>query len=231
MGSYTKIWIGSALTLLTVGAVAGLLLDAGAGLILLALGMASGTAVGIVAERGRLTSWAVLGGLVVVGSMGLAHLDGRLFIGVLLLLGLVSPPAVGTLLRREAAPRRPRSTTPSRRRHLLGQVPPQPEPGARSAGDARQLDVAALPAYDQPTLLAMAEHLRLLDDRELCRAWRRSYLVLDASVSPATRLAVVQLRQAYLDELGRRRPDALQAWFDAGGRAASGPDKFFLDAS
>jgi ABC-type transport system involved in cytochrome bd biosynthesis fused ATPase/permease subunit len=77
----------------------------------------------------------------------------------------------------------------------------------------------------------MADQLRALSDLELCRAWRRSFVELDAAASPATRLAVVQLRQAYLDELGRRRPDALQAWFDSGGRAASGPDKFFLDAS
>jgi len=230
VGTYTKIWIGSALTLLAAGAVTGLLLDPGTNLILLVLGMASGTAVGIVAERGRLRTWAILGGVVVVGSMGLAQLDGRLFVGVLVVLGLVSPPVVRPLLWGVASPHH-RPPTPSRRRHLLGQVPPQPGQGTRGARVARQLDAAALPAYDQPTLLAMAERLRLLDDRELCRAWRRSYLVLDASVSPATRLAVVQLRQAYLDELGRRRPDALQAWFDAGGRAASGPDKFFLDAS
>lgn len=230
MGTYTKIWIGSTLTLLAVGAVTGFLLDPGTDLILLVFGMVGGAAVGIVAERGRLSTWATLGGIVVVGSMGFARVDVSVFIGVVLVLGLLSPPVVRTLLPGAASPRHP-PPTPSRRRHLLGHVPPQPGTGTPSAGVARQLDAAALPAYDQPTLLAMAEQLRLLDDRELCRAWRRSYLVLDASVSAATRLAVVQLRQAYLDELGRRRPDALQAWFNAGGRAASGPDKFFLDAS
>ena len=229
MGTYSKIWIGSALTLLVVGDVTGFLLDPGTALILLVLGTASGTAVGIAAERGRLSTWALLGGVVVVGSMGLAQLDVRLFVGVLVILGLVSPPVVRPLLWGAASPHHRPPT--SRRGHLLGHVPPQPGPGMGRPGHAWQFDATALPAYDQPTLLAMAEHLRLLDDRELCRAWRRSYLVLDASVSPATRLAVVQLRQAYLDELGRRRPDALQAWFDAGGRAASGPDKFFLDAS
>ena len=68
--------------------------------------------------------------------------------------------------------------------------------------------------------------VRQLDDRALCLAWRHSYPMLMAARSPEERLAVVQRRQEYLDELHRRSPEGLAAWFAAGGRASSNPLPF-----
>lgn len=67
-----------------------------------------------------------------------------------------------------------------------------------------------------------------LSDEQLCRAWRRSFLVLERA-DPCLRLSVVELRAAYLDEMSRRHPRQLAAWMASGGRAASGPDKYFAE--
>ena len=80
------------------------------------------------------------------------------------------------------------------------------------------MPVAAVPAT--PSLDRMT-------DPELCQAWRRSFRALEGS--PADRLVVVQLRADYLDEMARRHPDRVEAWLAAGGRAAGGPDEYFVD--
>jgi hypothetical protein len=67
---------------------------------------------------------------------------------------------------------------------------------------------------------------RALTDEELCRQWRRSYVLLRYAVTDEEALQVVAMRQAYLDELEARRPDALQAWLASGARAAGGPDRY-----
>lgn len=229
MRTYTKTWIGTAAGLLAVGAVSSLLFDTGTALIMLALGLVTGAAIGIVAERGHVTAWAGWGALVTVGAAGLAHADVTIFAGVALMFAALSPPVVGLVTRATAGHGGPPAR--SRRGHLLWPVPLSAADAEHDSADLRQRENAMLQVHDEHSLRAMADQLRTLSDLELCRAWRRSFLVLDAAASPVIRLAVVQLRQAYLDELGRRRPDALQAWFDAGGRAASGPDRFFLDAS
>jgi hypothetical protein len=65
-----------------------------------------------------------------------------------------------------------------------------------------------------------------LDDEALCRAWRRSYLQLDASGIGSRRLAVVRLRELYLDELSRRHPAEVRQWLASGARAAGNPLPF-----
>jgi hypothetical protein len=69
-------------------------------------------------------------------------------------------------------------------------------------------------------------HVRAMDTDELCRGWRCSYLGLAAANRPHDLAEVLRVRQVYLDELHRRHPTALEAWFAAGGRAASGPERF-----
>ncbi len=68
--------------------------------------------------------------------------------------------------------------------------------------------------------------LRGLDDRQLCRLWRESFWVLRGSGPAGTKLCVVSLREACLDELERRHAAALHAWLDSGARASSGPEKY-----
>jgi hypothetical protein len=65
-----------------------------------------------------------------------------------------------------------------------------------------------------------------MTDQELCRAFRRSFVLLSRTVSLPERLRLVSLRQAYLDEMSRRDPGGFQFWLESGARAASGPDKF-----
>ena len=67
------------------------------------------------------------------------------------------------------------------------------------------------------------EQLRELADDELCLAWRRSFVALNAARSTADRLRVVEQRQRYLDELHRRSPAALTSWLVSGARAPSNP--------
>lgn len=81
-------------------------------------------------------------------------------------------------------------------------------------------------AADRLARLPDADTLGTLDDEALCRAWRRSFVHLSASRLPARRLEVVSLRQAYLDELARRHPTAVQHWLASGARAASNPMPF-----
>ncbi|HEY9335284.1 MAG TPA: hypothetical protein VIQ79_12705, partial [Kribbella sp.] len=65
--------------------------------------------------------------------------------------------------------------------------------------------------------------LARLDDEALCLEWRRSFFRLEAASTASARLAVVQERQRYLDELHRRSPDGLAAWFASGARASGDP--------
>jgi hypothetical protein len=65
--------------------------------------------------------------------------------------------------------------------------------------------------------------IRSLDDAALCLAWRRSFLLLQAARSAADSLVVVEQRQRYLDELDRRSPQGVMAWFSSGRRASGDP--------
>jgi len=70
-----------------------------------------------------------------------------------------------------------------------------------------------------------------LSDEALCQAWRRSFIALERTASVAGRSRVVAQRQRLLEELEHRHPVELQAWYDAGGRAASGPERFLRPQS
>jgi len=67
------------------------------------------------------------------------------------------------------------------------------------------------------------EELTALDDDELCLAWRRSFVMLNAAGSPGERLLLVEQRQRYLDELERRSPVGLASWLTSGARAPGNP--------
>lgn len=75
----------------------------------------------------------------------------------------------------------------------------------------------------------LPEMLSGLSDGELCRAWRRSFVLLHETRTEE-RLEVVALRAALLDEMTRRHPREVETWLASGGRAAGGPDRFFSDS-
>jgi hypothetical protein len=157
---------------------------------------------GVVTERvttGVRTGIAV--GVCLVAGAGLVA--GLGWLGVLILLGMVvTSPAVLSRLEtrwRTGAPRGPSFDT----------LPPEP------------MDDQAAPA---PTAEPeAAADLGMLDDAQLCLEWRRSFVRLEAVRGAAARLAVVQQRQRYLDELQRRHGSAFHAWLESGARASGNP--------
>jgi hypothetical protein len=75
-----------------------------------------------------------------------------------------------------------------------------------------------------------ADHLSVLaqclgDDR-LCAAWSESYVALQLAHSPAERLGLVNLRQAYLDELEARNGPGFRTWLRSGARPVGNPRAF-----
>ena len=107
-------------------------------------------------------------------------------------------------------------------------MPSAPPTRCRRTSETRSEPEAADPV-DEGCALTLPESLgplRGLDDRQLCRLWRESFWVLRASGPAGTKLCVVSLREACLDELERRHAAALHAWLDSGARASSGPEKY-----
>lgn len=231
MRSYLKIWVALGVPVLVAGTAVALVDSPGATALLFSFGAVAGVMVQLDRQHAlgekpsrprrarRAIGPALLAGLLLTGGLGLAMVDAQLFLGIVLVAAITSPPVVGLFaggghrpLELSVVPDDVIDLEPS-----FGRISP---PSIAPARLAVALDIEA----------TLAE-LPALSDLEVCRAWRRSFVLLDATISSADRLAIVQLREAYLDELGRRSPRALQAWFDAGGRAASGPDKFFREAS
>lgn len=65
-----------------------------------------------------------------------------------------------------------------------------------------------------------------MTDAQLCRAWRQSFWLMRDAQDPHQKLALVQLRQGFLDELETRDAGALEAWLASGARPSQGPDRF-----
>src|SRR4051794_39477276 len=99
-------------------------------------------------------------------------------------------------------------------------------PGVLDEPDAAQGGAGSLRALVPMAGMPGADGVPALDDHALCEAWRRSYVRLEASRAAATRLAVVGLRQLYLDELVRRHPAEVRRWLESGARAAGNPLPF-----
>ncbi len=135
---------------------------------------------------------------VLVAATGLALVAGPVAMPLALTLVLTSPSVVGLIRRR-----RPRwwavakTTTP---------VPVEPVP-------------AAVPEVS----FAAPEQL---NDAELCQAWRSTFTALERAGSVESRMRVVSMRAAYLDELERRHGDAFRAWIESGARAAGDPSRY-----
>jgi MFS family permease len=151
-----------------------------------------------------------------VGVVAVAGLVVVLRAGVLVVLlaaALSSPPLVAVLRGRFGA-KAPEAPT----------VRMEQSPTERPLDDLDESDwPGPNPVPVEPPLPMAPEDL---DDDALCWAWRRSYVVLQRSSSESTRLHVVEVRQAYLDELERRNAMGLTAWLASGARAAGNPSRF-----
>jgi hypothetical protein len=88
-----------------------------------------------------------------------------------------------------------------------------------------------VPPEPSPRPAPVIEDVEALDDAALCLAWRRSFLMLEGARNGQDRMALVEQRQRYLDELQRRWPSGVAAWLASGARASSNPMPFLGDGS
>lgn len=176
---------------------------------------------------GPLVRAGLLGALVVWVLMGMGHLAG--YVGVVAVLALL---ALSPVLRSSC---RPLLDRVRHRRPAAGEGQ-EHTPATRPVADA----VTAPPPVETPleapveAWVAPVEDLPLPDaavmsDRELCRAWRASFVLLERAPTAQARFRWVQTRACYLDELERRGGEAFRAWLESGARAAGDPSRF-LDA-
>lgn len=167
----------------------------------------------------------VLSGLVVVVTIGLA---GALGVFGVALVGLVMVTRPGLLARLHLAralrhklaeaerwepdpddPATWPAVSPERLDNATTHSAGSPEAGA----DPRAAAPVAAPPLDtapdwSPTLTVPSH----LSDEDLCLAWESSGRALRRCRTTDARLTVVRVRQACLDELERRQPDAIRAW-------------------
>lgn len=147
----------------------------------------------------RVAGVGVKTGVVVLAAGGLAVPFGVAILPLLLIVAMFSPPVAAWFQYRRA------SVAASDAAGSL--LSTDGEDGALEEGTAALGD---------------------LGDRELCRAWRKSYFDLTRSRSLPASLRIVQARQEYLDELERRSPHGLSAWLTSGARAAGDPSRYIV---
>ena len=220
MPRYRDIWVTLTAIMATVGACVAILTWSLGGVIgaFIAGAVMGGAMTAALAPEDLPRPWrrAAMGALASgVGVVAVAGLVVVLRAGVLIVLFatvMSAPPLVR--LMRERFTAKPPQTPP----------PQEKQPAERPLDDLDEVD---WPEPDPATLevsLPMAPEN--LDDDALCMAWRRSYVVLQRTHTAATRLHVVEVRQAYLDELERRNSLGLSAWLASGARAAGNPSRF-----
>jgi hypothetical protein len=152
---------------------------------------------------GRLVVAGLVAGVVPCAAAGFVAVLG--WAGVLVVLALLG-------LAASALPARPRL----------------PKAWRRSSADTRPSWEDPDPAQEMQLgttslLVLPGPDAKVLDDAELCLAWRRSFVRLEAAASTVARLAIVQERETYLDELQRRHAQGFATWLRAGARASGNP--------
>jgi len=225
---YRDVWVTLTAVVATLGVCIAFLTWEVAGVVgaLIAGAVMGGAMTAALAPENLPRPWrrAALGAaLAGVGVVALAGLVVLLKAGVVLVglaTAMSSPPVLAVLRRRfgttaAKAPRTP--ADPAGREEQPQHVRPLDDL------DEAEWPVPEATAAVEQSLPTAPEDL---DDDALCWEWRRSYVVLQRSRSEATRLHVVQVRQAYLDELERRNAMGLAAWLASGARAAGNPSRF-----
>lgn len=192
-------------------------------------------------DLGRAARAGLVTGLVVVVAIGLAGALGAPGVALVVLVLLTRPGlrqrVRGALARRrkvagadaaEAPPTQtatwPESAMVDDRddawdRTVPGSLATDPDPFARMPFGDAPLDTAP----DWSPTLTVPTHL---SDHDLCLAWESSSRALRECTTPGARLEVVRVRQACLDELERRQPEAVRAWVLAGADPDSSPARY-----
>jgi len=183
----------------------------------------------------------LLSGLVVLVLVGLANGAGLVGPGLLAAV-LLTRPGLRARLREAARRRRERAVSeetdgrPGRGAAHTGSVGPDERddawdrtvPGSLATESS---SVAGMPFADAPLdsapdwspTLTVPTHL---SDHDLCLAWESSSRALRRCATTEARLDVVRVRQACLDELERRQPEAVRAWVLAGADPDASPARY-----
>jgi hypothetical protein len=97
---------------------------------------------------------------------------------------------------------------------------------ARRRGAIERSKVTPVDVTPVLTAELLAGPVHALEDRALCRAWSDSFVAVKLSRSSDERLELVNLRQAYLDELESRNAFGFQTWLRSGARPVGNPARF-----
>lgn len=161
------------------------------------------TAAALAAVTGRRDPLLWLGtGLATAAVTAALSWSGSITVGLLLLAAASSPPAV-----RAAA----RAVRPDRRRRAG--VPATTEPTHPVLASVLSAELLAGPVHS-------------LEDQPLCLAWSDSFVELKRARTVSDRLELVNLRQAYLDELEQRNGYGFRAWLRSGARPLGSPARW-----
>jgi hypothetical protein len=184
--------------------------------------------------------WATRAGLGVVAIVGYATAIGMGTVWLLLLIAITSPPLVSWLWPSKGSVRRPRATGPQTDQKPKPEPEPKPQAERKPETDRKaerkpKVDRKAKklpppePPPPEPEAPKIPEPVNVTDlsDEALCLAWRRSFTELQSCTTDEQRFAVITARNAYLDELERRAPEAFAQWLESGPRAAGNPARFF----
>ena len=147
--------------------------------------------------------------LIILSLAGWRHAGARGALVLVVLLLVLAFAATGTLLRRRRDARTAASASPT---------------GTRADSPATAASVKPPPSEVPPIALSVPDELEADD---LCRAWRSSYLGLEAAGSVDSLLRAVHVRRLLLDELERVDPAAFHAWLRSRPRAAEDPERHF----
>jgi hypothetical protein len=158
-----------------------------------------------VAVDGAHRWWCELG-VGAIAVAGAVAAVGGLAVPLVVLALLTSPPACRRLGKALASGRRARRDGP-----------PVRATGAAAPG------ASGGPVTPPMSAESFASLVAALDDGELAQAWVRSWWALGRADDLGTRMQLVQLRQAYLDEMERRVPRHFRQWIDGSARADGDP--------
>jgi hypothetical protein len=147
----------------------------------------------------------VVGALLLTASLGLLAVFHVVGFVVVVLLAVLSPGLAAGI------------------RQWTGQ---EKAPGANPAAVGIVVPTPRDDLLEPRVVLRLPRDVAGVNDEALCLAWRRSYMLLRMAGSTSEHLSVVEERTRILDELARRSPEALEAWWTAGGRASGNPLPF-----
>jgi hypothetical protein len=96
--------------------------------------------------------------------------------------------------------------------------------GKSGASTARTTDAHAAVPHGPADLSSTT--LDAVDDATLCEVWCQSYLSMCTAESRDDAAVIAADRQGYLDEMFRRNPSGMAAWFASGARPGASPMSF-----